>query len=168
MQNIIGIFETRSDAESAIKRLHETGIAPEAINVAMKDAHLSSGLREATGANDLSGEAATAGAISGAAVGTVVGIALVGSTMVLPGVGAFLIGGPLAAALAGAGIGTASGGLLGALIAAGLPEHEAEHGAACIEQGQVLVSLSVADAKAPIVRTILDEEGARRTHPVGV
>lgn len=111
---------------------------------------------------------ATAGAVSGAAVGTLVGLALVGSTLVLPGVGTFLIGGPLAAALAGAGIGAASGGILGALIGSGIPETEAEHYAAGIEEGQVFLSTNVPDPSASIVRKIFDEEGSRRTHSAGV
>jgi hypothetical protein len=134
----------------------------------MKDVREASDLVESTGANDLSGEGATAGAVSGAAVGTLVGLALVGSTFVLPGVGTFLIGGPLAAALAGAGIGAASGGLLGALIGAGIPETEAEHYATGIEQGQILLSTNVADPAASDVRKIFDEEGSRRTHSVEV
>jgi hypothetical protein len=168
MQNVVGIFETRTEAESAIQRLKEAGIAPDAISIAMKDVHESSDLVETTGAHDLSGEGATAGAVSGAAVGTLVGLALVGSTFVLPGIGTFLIGGPLAAALAGAGIGAASGGLLGALIGTGIPESEAGHYAAGIEQGQILISTNVADTEAPIVRKIFDEEGSRRTHSVGM
>jgi hypothetical protein len=134
----------------------------------MKDVRAAGDLVDTTGANDLSGEGATAGAVSGAAVGTLVGLALVGSTFVLPGVGTFLIGGPLAAALAGAGIGAASGGLLGALIGAGIPEAEAAHYASGIEQGQILISTNVADTEAPIVRKIFDEEGSRRTHSVGI
>src|SRR4051812_3722672 len=168
MQNVVGIFETRTEAESAIQRLKEAGIAPEAISIAMKDVRESSNLVESTGAHDLSGEGATAGAVSGAAVGSLIGLALVGSTFVLPGVGTFLIGGPLAAALAGAGIGAASGGLIGALIGAGIPETEAEHYATGIEQGQILISTNVADSDAPIVRKIFDEEGSRRTHSVGI
>src|SRR3954453_8811751 len=145
MQNVVGIFETRTEAERAIQRMKEMGIAPDAISIAMRDAGEASDLVDTTGAHDLSGEGATAGALSGAAVGTLVGLALVGSTFVLPGVGTFLIGGPLAAGLAGAGIGSASGGLLGPLIGAGIPEMDAERYAAGIEKGQIFVSLNVAE-----------------------
>src|SRR5437764_731541 len=79
-------------------------------------------LIDTTGAGDMSGEGAAVGAVSGAAVGTLVGLALVGSSLVLPGVGTFLVGGPLAAALTGAGIGAASGGVIGALVGTGIPE----------------------------------------------
>jgi hypothetical protein len=168
MQNIVGIFETSSEAENAINRLRAAGVSQDAISVALKDTGASKALAESTGANDLSGEAATAGAVSGAAVGTLVGLALVGSTVVLPGVGTFLVGGPLAAALTGAGIGAASGGLLGALIGSGIPEAEAQQFASGIERGDVLLSVNVRDDDAPAVRKILDEEGSRRTHSVGV
>ena len=168
MQHVVGIFMTRTEAESAIQRLKAAGIAPDAIGVAMKDTRESSDLVEATGANDLSGEGATAGVVSGAAVGTLVGLALVGSTFVLPGLGTFLIGGPLAAALTGAGIGAASGGVLGALIGAGIPENEARDYATGIEQGQILLSVNVPDTESPTVRKIFDEEGSRTTHSVGI
>lgn len=164
MKNVIGLFETRDEAESAINRLKASGVVADSISIAMMDRREATDLVEATGADDLSAEGATAGVISGAAVGTLVGLALVGSTFILPGVGTFLIGGPLAAGLAGAGIGAASGGLLGGLIGAGIPEHEAEHYAAGIEQGQIFVSASVPDDLATTAARILDEEGSRRTH----
>jgi hypothetical protein len=164
MKNVVALFETRDDAESAIHRLKTRGVGIDSISVAMRDVSESSELAAATGAEDMSAEGATAGAVSGAAVGTLVGLALVGSTIVLPGVGTFLIGGPLAAGLAGAGIGAASGGLFGALVGAGIPEHEASHFASGLEQGAILVSVNVPDDQAPEAARILDEEGSRRTH----
>src|SRR3954451_9560072 len=98
MRNIVGLFETRAEAESAIRRLQSSGVQPEAIGVAMKDTTEASDLVEQTGATDMSGEGAAAGAVSGAVVGSLVGLAVVGSSIVLPGIGTFLIGGPLAAA----------------------------------------------------------------------
>src|SRR5215218_7599816 len=142
MRTIVGMFETRPEAESAIHRLKASGVGTDLISIAMRDTREASDLVEATGANDMSAEGATAGVVSGAAVGTLIGLALVGSTFVLPGVGTFLIGGPLAAALTGAGIGAASG----------------------IEQGHILVSADVGDDQAQTVTRIFDEEGSRRTH----
>jgi hypothetical protein len=163
MQTVVGLFESRSDAESAIRHLQAAGFGNDAIGVAMKDTRESGELAEATGAGDLSEEGAAAGAVSGAGIGTLVGLALVGSTIIIPGVGPFLIGGPLAAALAGAGIGAASGGLIGGLIGAGIPEEEAEHYASGLESGHIIVSVQATDAQAATARRILDEEGARRT-----
>ena len=59
MQNVVGIFETRTAAENVIQRLKETGIAPDAISIAMRDVRESSELVDATGAHDRSGEGAT-------------------------------------------------------------------------------------------------------------
>lgn len=164
MQHVVGLFETRAEAENAIRRIQANGTMPDAIGIAMKETTEASDLAEVTGAHDMSGEGATAGAVSGAAVGSLVGLALVGSTIALPGIGTFLVAGPLAAALTGAGIGAVSGGLIGGLIGAGIPEHEAEHYAAGVEKGHILVSVDVNDDQAAAVRQIFQEEGSGRIH----
>ena len=164
MRTVVGLFSARESAEQAIHRLMAAGVDRDSISIAMKDAREATALSEATGANDLSAEGATAGAVSGAGVGALVGIALVGSTILLPGLGTFLIGGPIAAALTGAGIGAASGGLVGGLIGAGIPEDEAEHYSAGIEQGGIFVSANVAEGQVAEARRIFDEEGSTRTY----
>ena len=117
-------------------------------------------LAEATGASDMTEEGATVGAVAGAGVGALVGLALVGSTLVLPGLGPVLVGGALAAGLTGAGIGAASGGLLGGMIGAGIPEAEAQDYASRLERGHILVSAQVPKAEVHRVRDILHESGA--------
>ncbi|CAN5914722.1 hypothetical protein BH23PLA1_BH23PLA1_18660 [soil metagenome] len=161
MRNVVGMFNTRVEAEDAIRRLQLAGFGQDSIGVAMKDSKEAHAISEETGVGDLSEEGATAGAVSGAGVGALVGLALVGSSFVLPGVGAFIIGGPLAAALTGAGIGAASGGLAGALVGAGIPEDEATEYASRLEQGHVLVSVSTPDEQADTAREILRSEGAQ-------
>lgn len=172
MQTVVGMFERRSDAEDAIRRLQSAGFSAESIGVAMRDRDEAGDLAEVTGGNDLTTEGATAGALSGAGVGALVGLALVGSTLVLPGIGPVLIGGSLAtgavtaagttaAALTGAGVGAVSGGLIGALVGAGIPEHEAEDYASRLEAGHVLVSVQSDDTHAARARQILMEEGSR-------
>jgi uncharacterized membrane protein len=164
MRTVVGLFDSRSGAESAINRLLGDGVDRDSISIAMKDAREASSLSDDTGTNDLSAEGATAGVVSGAGLGALVGIALVGSSVLLPGLGTFLIGGPIAAALTGAGIGAASGGLIGGLIGAGIPEEEAEHYHAGIERGGIFVSANVADSKVAEARRIFDEEGSARTY----
>jgi len=164
MQTVVGMFDTRAEAESAIKRLHDHGISRDSVSVAMKDNREQSTLTESTGAHDLSGEGATAGLLSGAGVGTLVGLAIAGSTIVLPGIGPFVIAGPLAAALTGAGIGAASGGLIGGLIGAGIPEDEAAHFSSGMERGNVLVAAHVPDGEVVEVRRLFDEQGSLRSY----
>ncbi len=164
MRTVVGLFDNRDSAESAINRLLSDGIDRNSISIAMKDVREATSLSDDTGANDLSAEGATAGVVSGAGVGALVGIALVGSTVLLPGLGTFLIGGPIAAALTGAGIGAASGGLIGGLIGAGIPEEEAEHYSAGIDRGGIFVSANVPEGKVAEARRIFDEEGSERTY----
>ncbi len=164
MRTVVGLFDARERAEGAINRLMSEGIDRDSISIAMKDAREATALSEATGANDMSAEGATAGAVSGAGVGALVGIALIGSTLLLPGLGTFLIGGPIAAALTGAGIGAASGGLIGGLIGAGIPEEEASHYATGIEKGGIFVSAHVPEGQVANARRIFDEEGSERTY----
>jgi Heat induced stress protein YflT len=164
MRTVVGLFDDRVSAESAIRRLMDDGIDRESISIAMKDVREATSISDATGTHDLSAEGATAGVVSGAGVGALVGIALVGSTILLPGVGTFLIGGPIAAALTGAGIGAVSGGLIGGLIGAGIPEDEAEHYATGIEKGGIFVSAHVPENQVPEARRIFDEEGSTRTY----
>ena len=164
MRTVVGLFDNRTSAEGAINRLLADGVDRDSISIAMKDAREATALSEATGTNDLSAEGATAGVVSGAGVGALVGIALIGSTVLLPGLGTFLIGGPIAAALTGAGIGAASGGLIGGLIGAGIPEEEAKHYSAGIDRGGIFVSASVTDGKVAEARRIMDDEGSERTY----
>jgi len=76
MKTVVGLFESRPEAENAIQRLQANGIGTEGIGIAMKDTREAADLVKVTGAEDLSTEGATAGVISGAAVGTLVGLAL--------------------------------------------------------------------------------------------
>ena len=84
MQNIVGMFESRQEAQAAIERLPLAGAGVDAISVAIKD-EAEPTLAEAIGTHDLAEEGTAVGALSGAAVGTLVGLLIAGSTFVLPG-----------------------------------------------------------------------------------
>ena len=164
MRTVMGMFDTKTEAKSAIERLQASGFRSDAISLAMKDHHETKELTEATGTHGLSAIGATSGMVSGAGVGILVGLAIAGSSIVLPGVGTFLIGGPIAAALTGAGLGAASGGLIGGLTGLGVPHEEAEHFSAGMERGHALVAARVENEKVTEVRRILDEEGSLRSY----
>jgi hypothetical protein len=164
MRTVVGLFDNRESAESAIKGLLADGIDRDSISIAMKDVREATSLSEDTGTHDMSAEGATAGVVSGAGVGALVGIALVGSNFLIPGVGTFVIGGPIIAGLTGAGIGAVSGGLIGGLIGMGIPEDEAEHYSAGIDRGGIFVSANVPDDQVAEARRIFDEEGSERTY----
>jgi hypothetical protein len=159
MRTVVGLYETRAAAEDAIRRLQAAGYSQERIGVAMKDTSEAGDIAQATGTSDMTEEGATVGAVAGAGVGALVGLALVGSTIVLPGLGTILVAGALAAGLTGAGIGAASGGLIGGLIGAGIPETEAQDYASRLELGHILVSVQVPEAEVHRAREILTEGG---------
>jgi len=164
MRTVVGLFGNRDSAEKAIHRLLADGVDRDSISIAMKDVREATSLSDDTGTHDLSAEGATAGVVSGAGVGALVGLALVGSNVLLPGLGMFVVGGPIAAALTGAGIGAVSGGLVGGLIGAGIPEDEAEHYSSHIERGGIFVSANVSEGQVAEARRIFDEEGSERTY----
>jgi uncharacterized membrane protein len=168
MEKVIGLFQSREEGEHALNRLKAIGISIDAISVAMKESLEANSFVESASAHDVNGRGVAAYAVSGAAVGTLVGLALLGSTVVFPGIGTFLVAGPFAAAAAGAGIGAASGGMIGALTGAGIPEYEAQTVARGLEEGQILLGATVPDAEVVEVMAIFEDEGSLLTRLTAV
>ena len=91
------------------------------------------------------GNKATEGATIGGAVGSTLGaiaaaFAAVGTSLVLPGLG-LVIAGPLTAAIAGAGAGGVTAGLVGALIGWGIPEDRLKDYEQGINDGGILIGV---------------------------
>ena len=92
-------------------------------------------------------EGATAGGIAGMGVGAALGwLAGVGA-LAIPGVGPFIAAGPIMAALSGAAVGTATGGVVGSLVGMGIPEFEAKRYDAKIREGNILISVHTESGK---------------------
>ncbi|WP_029215272.1 hypothetical protein [Kallotenue papyrolyticum] len=166
MKNVVGLFDTLTEAEAVVRELRAAGIAQADISL------VSGGSETATDAlhafNAASGETgnearegAAFGAAGGAFVGGLTGMVIGLGLVSLPGVGPVLAAGSLAAALGstvvGAGVGAAAGGLLGALVGAGIPKHEAEIYTESIRRGGTLVLATVDDAHAERVREIMNQ-----------
>jgi hypothetical protein len=123
-----GLFEDQASAESAYNAAIKRGYKPDDINVLMTDDtrkkyYGSEIVKEKTGDKSLQG-LALGGAIGGTALGLIGAVVALTSTIVIPGLG-LVIAGPLAAGLVGAGAGSITGGILGALVGAGIPEERA-------------------------------------------
>lgn len=154
MQTIIGVFKDRFEAESAIDDLEDMGYNPKDVSVVVKESFKTS---EADFDSEIGvkGGRAAEGAVSGAATGGVLGgLAglLIGiGALAIPGVGAFLVGGPIAIALgltgaaattiSGAATGALAGGLVGGLIGLGIPEEEARIYENRIQEGAILLAV---------------------------
>ncbi len=161
MENIsvYGIYPSRGAAERAVERLRIEGFSNSDVSVLFSS---SDGTRSfAHEKSTKVPEGATAGTISGATIGGVLGwLAGIGS-LAIPGVGPFIAAGPIMATLAGAGVGGALGGLTGALIGLGIPEYEASRYEGRINEGGVLLSVHADDfLTADRARDILKKTGA--------
>ena len=130
-------------AEAAISRLNDLGFARDEISVVVNEhtrAEIEAALTKAGG---------TEGAVAGAAIGGVMGaiiagVTATGSIAAIVGTGGAatpLVAGPLAAALAGLGVGAAGGGLAGGLIGLGIGEKRAQTYEEGLRNGGILVAV---------------------------
>jgi hypothetical protein len=101
-------------------------------------------------------EGATVGGIAGGLLGAIAGgLTLVG-TVLVPGVG-LLASGALVGALAGGAAGVGTGGIIGALVGWGLPEHEAQEIENSLqESGNVLVMVEVPKELTPEIKAVFE------------
>ena len=142
---VYGIYKTRADVENALARLKADGFTHTDISVLFPDRGES---KEDYAIEKKS--KAPEGAATGASTGVVVGVALGwlagAGALAIPGVGPFIVAGPILGALAGASVGGAVGGLAGALIGMGIPEFEAKRYAVRVTKGETLLSVHCDDA----------------------
>lgn len=151
---VSGLFRDRDSAENAYRALVARGYSKDDVTVVMSDETRRRLFPEGAGNQTELGNKAAQGAGVGAGVGgalgaLLAGLAAVGTSLVVPGLG-LVVAGPLAAALAGAGAGGLSGGLIGALIGAGMPEERVRHYEEGIKNGGILLGVkprSVEDAR---------------------
>jgi uncharacterized membrane protein len=140
----LAVFDDAAAAQHAIEELRASPMDLDDISVVGRDGeaheHLSAG------------EGAAVGAVWGGLVGL--------AALLIPGVGPFIAGGALFAALTGAAAGAVVGGIAGALIDAGLSEDEAHRYEAMVHEGKTLLAVKSREEDAPEVRRILAHAGA--------
>jgi len=107
-------------------------------------------------------EVAVAGASTGGVIGGVLGWITGIGALAIPGVGPFIVAGPIIAALSGVGIGAAVGGIAGGLIGMGIPEIEAKRYEGKIKSGNILISVHTEDSKdIELAKEIFGKAGAQ-------
>jgi hypothetical protein len=161
---VAALFADRDRAERAIEALRDAGFTREQIGIAMRDRSVQGELVEKTGTH--AAEGATAGIVGGGILGALAGFLVATGALTIPGIGPVVAGGVLAStfgivggtAVAGAGIGAAAGGILGALIGMGIPEHEARHFEEGVRSGGVLVTVTAPGRAADAV-AVLERHG---------
>lgn len=155
MRTITGLFDSRDDAEAAVRALKDAGVSGDDISIVANNADGSY--------TDDKGDDVAEGVGAGAGVGAVVGGTgglLAGLGMLaIPGVGPVVAGGWLLAtaigAATGAAVGGAAGGIIGALTDAGVDERDAHVYAEGIRRGGSLVTARVDDSRADAAAAIL-------------
>jgi len=138
-QVVFGIYSTRAGIESAVDALKAADFRNTDISVLMpeKESTKEFAHEKHTKAPEGAATGAGSGIVIGGALGWLAGI----GALAIPGVGPFIVAGPLMAALAGAGVGGAVGGVTGALIGMGIPEYEAKRYEGRINKGGMLLSV---------------------------
>lgn len=163
MARVTAVFDDRTQAERAVADLRRRGISDAEMSIVARrqdDVEVTHPT-----ADDNTGERVGKGALAGAGVGTLFGLA----ALLIPGVGPFVTAGVLTSALGAAGgaiasgaiVGGASGALAGAFSKAGYPREEAEFYGSAVERGGILVAVDADDVSATELRTELTRLGGR-------
>jgi hypothetical protein len=137
--SVIGIYEDRTTVSDAIDVLHKAGYRATDISVLSSDNQGSKDFAHVKRTKALEGAAlgAAVGAVVGAAVAWFVSM----QTVTITGAGPLVGGGPVLAALAGAGAGGALGWIAGWLAGLSVPEYVAKRYSGRVRRGAILLSV---------------------------
>jgi uncharacterized protein (TIGR02271 family) len=164
-KTVIGLFDNRAEAQSVVQELLGEGFRRDDISVMSKkiEGQENRG-RETVAYVEEDGEEQVKdmamGAGTGAAIGGLAGLLLSLTSLAIPGIGPVLAAGPLAAIIAGAGIGATAGGLISGLTRLGVPEEDANYYAEGVRRGGTLVSAEASDNLAERAVAIMKRHGA--------
>jgi hypothetical protein len=164
MKTVVGLYETFTDAQAAIKDLVDAGF--DRADISLVAANREEYRTDVTNAADVDdelivdtnqlGDDVAAGMATGGVVGGLGGVLLGLGALAIPGVGPIIAAGPLVAGLTGAGIGAAVGGLVGALVNWGVPPAEAELYAESVRRGGILVGLKADESHVERAAAIMN------------
>jgi uncharacterized protein (TIGR02271 family) len=161
-KTVIGLFDDRAEAQRVVQSLIFGGFHDKDISVISKDVKMKEvevEYVEEEGDEQVRDMAKGAG--TGAAIGGMAALLAGLAALAIPGVGPVLAVGPLlAAAIAGAGIGATTGGLISGLMRLGLSQDEAHTYAEGLRRGATLVSVNCPDEGAERAITIMKRHGA--------
>lgn len=134
-RHVIGLFHHLEDAQVAIDALCAAGVEPGEIS-------LLAGKGETNHFEFVEATKLSEGVAAGSALGGVLGLSAAVMAIGATG-GTVLAAGPLLIALASLGVGSTIGGVVGALIGVGIPEHEARfYEREIVERSAVLVGIA--------------------------
>jgi hypothetical protein len=160
---VFGIYPTNTAVEHGVEALRNDGLPSSDISVLFSENPAPRTLAQALEqkkSNNVQGGAAVGGgtgALVGGAMGWLVGLV----ALAIPGLGPFMVAGPIFSALVGAGVGGLVGEIAGALVGMGMPENEAKRYEEQVKRGGILLSVYVNDLhRAERVKELLAQTGA--------
>jgi hypothetical protein len=141
---VIGLFRDRESVERAYRFVTQRGYDIGDINVVMSDEtrnrYFSDDSQISTELGSKAAEGGELGGPAGGDIGIIIPVLSAGAVLALPGLG-FILAGPIAAALAGAGVAGLAVGLIGALSDWGIPEERVQQYEAAIRDGGILMGV---------------------------
>jgi len=164
--SVFGIYANRDAAEHGVDELLRGGFNTSDVSVLLPDVDSTRELAHEK--HTKAPEGTTAGVTAGGAIGGTLGLLAGIGAIAIPGIGPFIVAGPIVTTLAGLGAGGAVGGLIGALSGMGIPEYEAKRYEGRVRAGGVLLSVHC-DTSGQIARAkeLLKETGAQDIASVG-
>ncbi len=157
---VVGVFYTRSEAESAVRDLRAAGFSDDSIGMIARDSE--GNMVNERNNETLAGEGAAAGAVVGAGAGALVGLGVLAGT--IPVIGPVLALGTLGTVLVNAAGGAAILGLVGALVGVGIPEDDAKYYESEVHGGRFLVTVEAGDRQAEAWSILHRSGGYNRTN----
>lgn len=160
-KTVVGLFDDRMAAQNAVRELTAEGFRDDEVSVVSKKPN-GKGVEveyvEEDGHKQVEDMAKGAG--TGAAIGAGAALLLSLTALSIPGIGPVLAAGPLAALIAGAGVGAAAGGLVSGLTRLGIEDEDAHTYAEGLKRGGTLVTVNSENARADAAVSVMRRMGA--------
>jgi uncharacterized protein (TIGR02271 family) len=160
-KTVVGLFDDRAAAQNAVRELTAEGFRGDEVSVVSKKPD-GKGVEveyvEEDGHKQVEDMAKGAG--TGAAIGGAAALLLSLTALSIPGIGPVLAAGPLAALIAGAGVGAAAGGLVSGLKRLGVEDDAADTYAEGLKRGGTLVTVNADDQRANLAVGVMRRVGA--------
>lgn len=135
-QTVVGLFQSKEQAEEAIRELKSRDFDDKEISLIAKDDEGGEG-----GGTGFENQNLSDGTATGGAVGGIAGLLAGAGALLIPGIGPIIAAGPLAGALTG----IVTGGIAGGLIDYGIPEEEGDRLEQEVHKGRILVAVDAED-----------------------
>ena len=150
MQTITKVYDRYLQAQNAVTELESGGIPSSRISL-LANKTVSDQYADVSDVSE-AGTGAAIGAVAGGAAGLMAGLGL----MAIPGIGPVVAAGWFAATALGVIAGGTTGGIVGALVSAGVTEDHAHVYSEAVRRGGTLLSVQAEDSEAGRVHAILD------------